>query len=79
MEIFLVLVLQKQKCVLASRTSPPPRLPVKISDVLATTWQRGKQPEAVVQGGLGTLQKFLQESGGAAAPDVVNPERQPVC
>jgi hypothetical protein len=52
---------------------------VKISDVLATTWQRGKQPEAVVQGGLGTLQKFLQESGGAAAPDVVNPERQPVC
>src|SRR5213075_2363484 len=28
-EIFLVLVLQKQKCVLASRTSRPPVLPVK--------------------------------------------------
>jgi hypothetical protein len=59
------LVLQKQKCVLAlaSQTSPAPRLPV-ISEVLGTTWQRGKQPEAVAQGGLGPLQKFLQESSG---------------
>jgi hypothetical protein len=46
---------------------------VKISEVLEATCQRGKQPEAVAQGGLGTLQKFLQESGDAAAPNVMNP------
>jgi hypothetical protein len=42
--IFLVLVLQKQKCVLASRTSPPPRLPV-ISEVLNTPRQHGSNPK----------------------------------
>jgi len=42
---------------------------VKISEVLETTCQRGKQPEALARRGLATLRQFLQESCGAAALD----------
>src|SRR5213075_2398003 len=65
-KIFLISVLRKQKCVLASRTSRPPVLPV-IWEVLETTCRRGKQPEALAQVGLATPRQFLQEICGLAA------------
>jgi hypothetical protein len=42
---------------------------------LGTTRQRGEQSEAVAQVGLATLQKFLQESGDAAAQAVWNAQQ----
>ena len=35
---------------------------------------RRQQPEAVVRSGLGTQRKLLQESCGAAAPKLMNPQ-----
>jgi hypothetical protein len=74
MEIFLVLVIQKQKCVLASRTSPAPRLPVDLVGPRNELSNGGspKRPLGLARRRYGS---FCNSGCGAAAPCVTAPER----